>query len=211
MPATNDPLVTAAAIANVVLMAFGTGWYAIIAYREKNTPSPTTWLLFFLATTLSLITYTNGENHNLIANIGNVSDPLTTGAALIVVIKMSRWNDWKEKKDLVVLLCLLATAVIFLFWVKTSEHDAANLAAQSIISIAYVPTLRKVWKSDKDGEPLRAWGMLWLGCAASAYPAFASNGNLFSRVYAIRAIVSVGSLIAVILIARHRAKLKRAC
>lgn len=205
---TNDPFVIAAAVITVSLMVIGTGWYVWLVKKRNAVPSIVTWLLFFLATTLSLATYASGEKHDLINNVANLFDPIITGSALFIILKTGNYARGASKANKG---CLIATGIIFVVWLFTLSHDFSNLAIQSILTIAYIPMIVGILKKGDNNEPIKIWLIMGLGSVVSAYPAFASGSNLLAKIYAVRAVLSVSSLILVILFARYRAKFNRVC
>jgi hypothetical protein len=90
------------------------------------------------------------------------------------------------------LWCLLAVVAIIVFWIITQNHVVANLGVQLILIIAYFPVVRRMLKSNENTEPFIVWIALMIAPVVSLTT---SKGTLAS-VYAIRAIVCTGLLLA---------------
>ncbi|MEK7181098.1 MAG: hypothetical protein AAB738_02060 [Patescibacteria group bacterium] len=189
------------ALAVVLLMGGGTVWYCFKTKKDKITPSLTTWILFSVATSLSLATYIAGKNHNVISNIGNASDVIFTSATLLFVWRSRNWDTQTSTLNK---WCLWAAGATSLFWFITKDHDASNSIAQIILLLGYLPMVRKLWISKENTESAGVWTMFWLGSVASLFPAFTPESNVFAKIYAVRAVVCVSILILLIL----RLKLK---
>ena len=83
---------TAASLAALVLLIIADGWYCFQINRGAIAPALATWLIFGVATTISLVSYLRHprKNSSFIANLGNRVDP-------VIVWVMRVWDEKQEK------------------------------------------------------------------------------------------------------------------
>ena len=139
---------------------------------------------------LSLWMYLESKEHNWVANIGNVFDPIMCWAAVLVLVYCSRqrWGRVVFDFDSVHLACFVLAGIIIVYWALTSSAFLANLALQTVIVVGYVPTWRKLWLAPHNTEPVKVWLIFLFGSLVSLIPAWAGD-NTLAKVYAVRATI----------------------
>ncbi len=183
-----------AALTAVAAMIVGMVLYLLPIVRQSKEKAPVlaTWILFAVASSLSLWTYLHSKNHSVAANVGNAVDPLASWSAVFILAYYS-WRRWRRvvfEFNRVQIGCLIAVGLILIYWFWTSNEMYANLAVQVIIVVGYVLTIRKLRPAPRNTEPIGAWVAIWLGSLISLIPAWASP-NILPKVYAIRAIICI--------------------
>src|SRR3989344_3972659 len=154
--------------------------YVYKIYKHKITPTLSTWIIFFLGTTLSFITYLIAEKHDLSSGILNTIDI----ANVIIVI----------------------TAII-IFGKHTIHFNSFekwylggvgfNIFSQILLCIGYAPTFHILLKNKINTESFTAWGINLVVSILALYPAIV-EGNLLASLYAIRATILISTLIIII-------------
>jgi len=139
---------------------------------DDKAPELATWLLFATGTSLSLATYFRfAETISPLRSALNSADVVGTSIIAIAVITYNRRHPWlkddacveegqkrAEVADRYIrAACFVAAAVVALYWLKTNDHRRANIAAQLIITAAWVPTLRRLFRMRRNSEPIKAW------------------------------------------------------
>lgn len=183
------------------LILFGVTFrYSYLILKHKIVPTLTTWLLFSIASGLSLLTYFSSSNHSISGNIINVMDLVMCWSILISLIivkkKLSLAFSRFEK------VCLVLTGIILLFWLFTKEDVVANLLLQLILTIAYLPTITKLWRAKESQE---SFGM-WLAIVTASFLGFVSGlvqHDLLGSIYAFRSFVSVAVVLVLMIRIRH--------
>ncbi len=165
--------------------------------KRKIQPALAMWVFFTIAVAGSLITYLSEGSFSPLDNILNTSDMVLVGFVTLAILvtgdKTSRFTRFD-------LGCLAAVTAILVFWLFTRQHAAAHLAIQAILVIAYLPVVRRIWKTDRNTEPFAPWiGML----LAAALALLSSKGEL-ATVYAVRAIACTSLLLLLMARAQWR-------
>ncbi len=190
-----DKLVKSAAIATVVTMLVEGMIYVWSMKSLGVRPVFTTWLLFFVASSLSLWTYWSTEKHSVVGNIANVADAFVCAAILTGVIIFEKGNLMGSAFDE---YCLIASVVILVFWRVTKHHTLSNLSLQAVMTIAYLPTFFELWHTAVNTEFLPMWILSWVSSIFALVPARVKKDRL-GTVYAGRGLVLVSVVIWLIL------------
>ncbi|MBI5138867.1 MAG: hypothetical protein HZA95_03660 [Candidatus Vogelbacteria bacterium] len=170
--------------------------YITKAWQRQTSPVLVTWVIFAFATVLALWTALSfGEA--LSVNVPNLLDiPVTWGVAAVLVY---RRRDIKffpaEKLDKwLTALCLVATVVVFVEWLISHDHKHANNCIQVIMSVAYIPTWRGLYKADKNPEAYGVWCVIFIVSALAMLMGFLRGQDVAMK-YGIRATVCVGGVL----------------
>lgn len=167
---------------------------------KKGTVRPilATWLLFSLATVMSVITdYRESGIHDLLANSFNIVDTLACLVVLTILLVFKKYQRGTfttfEK------ICLYAVGIVFIAWLISGQNIVAHLAIQAILLVGYIPTWVHLWRTRKNTESL---GMWFFDFAASAIGLIApiQQGALLPIIYGVRATLS--TLVVIILVFR---------
>jgi hypothetical protein len=166
--------------------------YCILIYKKKIKPALAMWSFFTLAVAMSLITYMAEGNFSLWDNVLNTTDLILVSTVSVMIYiygdKSSRFTSFDKG-------CLVAVALITLFWFITKTHYLSHIMIQGVLVIAYFPVIRRLWQSKENTEPFSVWILLMIA------PVFAllSSKGILAAVYSYRAIVSTGLLIVLML------------
>lgn len=186
---------TAALIAAVLLLSMAAR-YATLTVRGEIQPVLASWLLFALATTLSLWTYLFTDKHSLVSNIGNAIDLVVV--AVIICSILAYGQNIRYKVNGFEWSCFIAATAIAVYWSVTRRHKATNLALQGILTLAYLPMLYHLWLASINTESITAWIIAWLACTSSfAAAKFGEDG--LAMVYAGRAWLLVSATLILII------------
>lgn len=166
--------------------------YGILTYKQKIKPSLAMWVFFTLAVTMSLIMYMADGNYSIWDNILNTTDLLLVFSISVMIYffgdKSSEFTSFDKG-------CLVAVIFIMLFWFVTKTHFLSHILVQTILVIAYFPVIRRLWQSKENTEPFSVWILLMI---APAFSLLSSKG-LLATIYAVRAILSTGILLLLML------------
>ncbi len=190
-----DKLIKSAATATVITMLVEGTLYVWSMGSLGVRPVFTTWLLFFVASSLSLWTYWSTERHSVMGNIANVADAFVCAAILAGVVIFEKGNLMGSAFDE---YCLAASAVILVFWRITKHHALSNLSLQAVMAIAYLPTFFELWHATVNTEFLPMWILSWVSSVFALVPARVKKDTL-GTVYAGRGLVLVSVVIWLIL------------
>jgi len=150
------------------------------------------WVFFTLAVCMSLITYLADGNYSIWDNILNTTDLVLT---LTVSVAIALFGDRTSRFTTFDKGCLVAVVGIMFFWLVTRNHLATNLAVQSILVIAYLPVIKRLFESKSNTEPFSVWILMLIA------PVFAllSSQGLMASIYSWRAICCVALLLILML------------
>lgn len=166
--------------------------YCYLIYKKEIKPALAMWLFFVVAVSISLATYLAQANYSPLDNIFNTSDVLLVSIVMVYVLfrgdKSSRFTRFDYG-------CLVAVALIVVFWIVTGNHLVTNLAVQTIMVIAYFPVVKRMLTDKKNTEPFTVWFATF---SIAGISLFSSKGTLAS-IYAIRAMACTGLLLLLML------------
>ncbi len=174
--------------------------YIYLIKKGKISPALAMWVFFTIAVIGSLLTYLTEGNYGLLDNILNSADLLLVSS---VAIAIAVWGDKSTRFDRFDSCCLIAVLLLIVFWTVTQLHVVAHLSIQLILVIAYIPVVRRLWRSNKNTESF----IMWIGLLLAPIFSLLSSRGVLATVYAVRAIVSTSLLL--LLMARAEFKEKR--
>lgn len=166
--------------------------YCYLTYHKKIQPSLAMWTFFTTAVAMSLATYMAEGDFSLWDNILNTTDLLLVGTISVFILIFGEKSARFDRFDT---FCLAAVAVIAVFWFTTQTHILSHMLIESIMLIAYIPVIRRLWKSKENTEPYSVWILLMI---APVFSLLSSKG-LLATIYAVRAILSTGILMLLML------------
>ncbi|HBL76309.1 MAG: hypothetical protein A2W90_09550 [Bacteroidetes bacterium GWF2_42_66] len=161
-------------------------------YRKRSKPALAMWLFFSLAVTMSLITYLKEGNFGFWDNVLNTTDLVLT---IFVTIAIFFMGDKSSRFNRFDMWCLVAVIAIVVFWLVSQNHLITNLGIQLILVIAYFPVVKRMLTMKENTEPFAVWIALMIAPMISL---ITSKGTL-AAVYAIRAIICTGLLLALMI------------
>jgi hypothetical protein len=175
-------------------------------YKKRVEPTLSTWLIFCSATSLSLASYLSTPNKNYLASALNGADVFTDVLIILTTIFFAA-TGWKIKPfEKYYLLGLIFIAG---FWLFTKDAFNANLLIQSLLVLAYFPTLHNLIKQKRNTESFAVWGIILLSTTFSLYPTFNSwqqKGNYLAFIYSARSFVMISILMILMLNYHHKSK-----
>ncbi|MGB2982493.1 MAG: hypothetical protein WBC63_01370, partial [Candidatus Bipolaricaulia bacterium] len=166
--------------------------YVWLIRKGKISPALAMWVFFTIAVIGSLLTYLAEGDYGLLDNILNTADLVLVGSVSIAILF---WGDRSTRFTRFDLGCLGAVVLIFALWGITRWHAIAHASIQTILVIAYFPVVRRIWNSERNTESFTMWIGLML---APVFSLLSSKGTL-ATVYAVRAIVSTGLLLVLMI------------
>lgn len=173
--------------------------YIWLIRRGRISPALAMWVFFIIAVAGSLLTYLADGEFGLLDNILNTADILLVTS---VSIAIALWGDRSTRFNRFDLGCLLAIIAILIVWAVTREHAAAHGAIQGILVLAYMPVVRRLWRSDRNTESF----VMWVGLLVAPILSLLSSRGGMATVYAVRAIASSGLLLVLMLRTELRAR-----
>lgn len=186
----------AAACLTMAIMLLVAGRYSWLIWKRKVEPVLSTWLLFFIATALSLWTYWSREQHSLTSNIANLADMFVVTAILLSIICFGKEVSLGFKNF--ELWCFASSGIILILWRLSEWHVVSNFMLQGILAVGYVPTFIRLLKAQKNTEAFEIWIGVWLASLIAILPAFQA-GDWVAIVYPARALLSASVMIGLML------------
>ena len=171
--------------------------YVWLIRRGRISPALAMWVFFSIATVGSLLTYLGEGDFSPLDNILNTADILlVSGVAMAILL----WGDRSTRFGRFDLGCLAAVLGIVIVWAFTRQHTAAHSAIQAILVIAYFPVIKRLRPSNRNTESF----VMWIGLMVAPVFSLLSSKGTLATVYAVRAIVSSGLLMTLMLRAEWR-------
>jgi hypothetical protein len=183
--------------AAVIVWLIADSWYCkqILDVRSVVEPALATWVIFGIATTLSLASYLKHANGGqpFIANAANRLDPIVSWMISFVVAFSPRVNvrfSWFD------VACIIAVGVILVAWAITQSALKANLLLNAVICAGYLPTFYRLFCERRNTESFPMWELnLVVGSLFLIAPI--RRKDLLGVVYSARGVLSVGLLLVV--------------
>ncbi|MBF0365908.1 MAG: hypothetical protein HQK50_10080 [Oligoflexia bacterium] len=125
-------------------------------------------------------------------NILNTADVFMCVACTLGIVI---WGDKSTRPNRFDQFLFSVVVLILLFWWFSGNYLLSNLALQSIIVIAYLPVVTRLWSASENSESFWVWGALFI---AAAIALFLSEGML-AKIYALRALLCTFGLILLML------------
>jgi hypothetical protein len=178
-----------------LFIALRYGW---LIRKRKIKPALAMWIFFTIAVAGSLVTYLSAGNYNLLDNILNSTDMLLVVTVSVTIFlygdKSTRFNKFDQG-------CLVAVLGVLAFWALTQNHTMAHVSIQTILVIAYLPVIHRLWQSDENTESFAAW----IGLLVAPIISLFSSKGILATIYSLRAIISTSALLSLMV----RAELKK--
>ena len=162
--------------------------YCILTYKKKIKPALAMWAFFSVAVSMSLVTYMANDHFSVWDNVLNTTDLLLVTTVTVFIYF---FGDSSSKFTRFDKTCLIAVLAITVFWFITKTHFLSHIMIQSILVIAYLPVIRRLFQSKENTEPFSVWILMMIA------PIFAllSSKGILASIYSIRAIASTDLLL----------------
>ncbi len=160
------------------------------------------WIFFTIAVIGSLFSYLGEGNYQPMDNILNTSDIILCSVISLVILF---FGDRQSLFDRFELCCLGIVVVILLFWFFSKAHFITHLALQLILTIAYLPVIKRMWKAGKNTESFLTWILLFI---VSAISLFTAKGIL-AYIYSLRALFCVSFLLFLMIRIEYKIQQKK--
>jgi hypothetical protein len=180
-------------------------WYARKTAGRRINPTLSTWIIFFLGTWLSFVTYLIAGKFDLSSGILNTMDVISITAILTAAIV---WGERGLRFKPFEKWYLVGVAMTVAYGVKTGDAWNSNLFAQGLIAIGYFPTVQKMLGEKRHTESFTMWGIALLAGFIGLYPAVV-DGNPLAILYAVRTIVFVSFILGLMSYYELRSKRTR--
>jgi hypothetical protein len=148
--------------------------------------------MFSTAVGMSLVTYLSSGNFSFMDNILNSVDLIYV---VTISVAIAVFGDTSSKITRFDLGCLIVVLLIVIFWIYTQNHIVTNFLVQSILVIAYFPVVKRLLETKQNTEPF----IIWIGMLIAPFLSLLSSQGMLATVYAVRAIICVGLLLALML------------
>jgi hypothetical protein len=188
----------------LVTTAFAVRYTYQIRKREI-TPTLSTWIIFLLGTGLSLTTYAIAEQRDFASGILNTMD---VAAVTVILIATLIWGQRAVRFKPFEKWYLGGIGAIVSYGLLTGDAWVSNVFTQVLISIGYVPTIQNLLTEKRNVESFTGWGCAVVAGLIALYPAIV-DGNSLAILYALRTVVFVSSIIAVMVYYELRSKKTR--
>lgn len=201
--------ITNVAAITVVLLVFYVGVrYCVKFFRGEIAPRIATWLIFEIGVAMSLASYLAGKDHSLTKAALNAADCIQVTVILFALFlgQRGRKIDFTRNE----LLSLWVSAIAAAVWMITKTGWIGFLGFQTVMSIAYLPTIESLWrwKSGAPPEPMEKWGINILITLIGLVVDISGRRDYLAMVYPLRALILC--IIVVVLIVRWEVKNKTA-
>lgn len=174
----------------ILMLGFG-AWYCYHIYQKTTIPALSTWIIMFIGTSISLVTYLLNSNWNFEGGILNLVDVLITiliiSATLLFSPAKLAFRPFEKKY-------LLISTLIIMFWTITQNTLYTNLLIQVLLLISYFPTIQKLVNEKKNTESFPAWIIAFTAGILAMLPAIQS-GNILPIIYVGRTLLMQGIII----------------
>lgn len=174
----------AASIVVLIIMLFVSLNYSWLVWKGEVQPVLATWLIFFVSTHLSFWTYWSSKKHNFISNIANTVDTIDITIVFLGILVLGKTINLNFNQFEIG--CLVASGIVFIFWRLRGLHEFSNMSIQVIMTIAYFPTLYKLWYAPENSESFVMWTGVVITSLFSLVPAIMDRDKL-AVIYASRA------------------------
>lgn len=188
-----------------IVMIAGALRYIYQIWKREISPTLSTWVIFLFGTGLSLTTYAIAEHHDFRSGILNMMDVASVAMILFATFV---WGNRAvhfrpfEKWYLGGIGAIISYGFIF------GDAWGSNIFAQVLIGIGYIPTAHKLFAEKKNTESFTTWSLAGVAGFLGLYPAMV-DGNSLAMLYAIRTIILVSGLLALMTYYEFRSKKAR--
>ena len=178
-----------AAVMVVILVFYVGASYCLKFLRGKISPRIATWLIFEIGVAMSLASYLAGHDHSLTKAALNVADCFQVTVILLVLLfgRGRRRLDFTPKER----FSLWVSAIAATAWMLTRASWVGFLGFQTVMSVAYLPTLESLWrwKAGDPPEPLDKWAINVLITMIGLVVDLTGKRDYLAMVYPLRALV----------------------
>mgnify|MGYP001584671529 CR=1 FL=1 len=179
-------------LVGLVMMTFAVR-YAYQTWKHEISPTLSTWIIFLLGTGLSLATYAIAEKHDFRSGILNTMDVVMVAMILLATLM---WGKRDVRFKPFEKWYLAGIVAIVGYGLLSGDAWGSNIFTQVLISIGYIPTAQNLLTEKRNTESFTTWSLGIVAGIIALYPAI-SDGNSLAVLYAIRTIVLVSSIIAI--------------
>lgn len=176
----------------LVMMTFAVR-YTYQIWKREISPTLSTWIIFLLGTGLSLMTYAIAEKHDFRSGILNTMDVV---AVMVVLLATIAWGNRDVRFRPFEKWYLGGIGAIVVYGLLSGDAWGSNIFTQVLIGIGYVPTIQNLLTEKRNVESFTGWSCGIVAGLIALYPAMI-DGNSLAVLYAIRTIVLVSSIIAI--------------
>ena len=196
----------ASSIAVAVLALVQACAYALAVKRKRGSPALSTWITWFVGTSMSVITYLLAKQGGFLSGIRILTDPFVV---LIVLTSVLLWGDKTLRFRRFEKWYLLAYGAVALYGLISGDAFQSNLYSQGLIALGYIPTYHKLIKEKRNTEPYTAWILNSIPVLISFLPAIAGHDPL-ALVYASRSCLQTFLMLALMLYYDRRTRREKA-
>lgn len=183
----------------IVLVAGVCSRYSYQVCKKEISPALSTWIIFFVGTFLSFLTYMSSGDTDLQSGILNTAD--TTGDFIIMLSVIAWGKVSKVRFEPFEKYYLYAAGGLVIFWIVSGNPFTSNLLIQVLVSVGYIPTIQKMITEKKNTESFSSWGLYLVVVLVAICPVIAERDTL-AIVYAGRSILTISIILIVMLIYR---------
>lgn len=175
--------------------------YAYWTWRGRTQSATATWILLLMMASFGTWMYWTSPSHSL---TGNVS--FLAGGVNVVIIFMTviatRVRDGTIRQvvfEPVQRICLVGGAIITGAWLVTDrEHTLVSYVLVQLLGVmAYIATMRRLWRFTNTTEPYSLWVAAFVGCLSALYPAIEKH-DVYAWIYLGRATPSTLGMIVLL-------------
>lgn len=182
--------ITNLAAITVVALVFYVGLrYCLKFLRREISPRIATWLIFEIGVAMSLASYLAGHDHSLTKAALNAADcfQVTVIVAVLLVGQGRRKLDFTRRERLSLWVSLVAAVS----WMLTKTGWVGFVGFQTVMSVAYLPTLGSLWRwrSGTPPEPLDKWSVNILITLIGLVVDLSGKRDYLAMVYPLRALI----------------------
>ena len=163
----------------------------------------TTWIIFEVGSTISLVTYFTGKQHSIVSSITNVADGVFIALILGTLYAKHRGEtivfSKNEKR------CLRIAAGALVVWAITRTSWVGVAGFQVVMIVAYFPTFERIQRWERAGapEPVETWSVNALVAIMGVVIAIARN-DYVAMLYPMRAVVLCAVVVTLIVRCKRR-------
>jgi len=178
-----------AAVAVVALVFYVGMRYCLRFLSGETSPRIATWLIFEIGVAMSLASYLAGSDHSLTKAALNLADCFQVTVILLVLLfrQGRRTIEFTSKER----LSLWVSGIAATGWILTKSGWIGFLGFQTVMSVAYLPTLESLWrwKCGKPPEPLDKWSINVLITLIGLVVDLTGKRDYLAMIYPLRALI----------------------
>ena len=188
-----------AAIAVVLLVFYVGTRYCVRILRKEIAPRIATWLIFEIGVVMSLASYLAGHDHSLVKAALNAADSLQVTVILLTLVSAQRGRKIQFTRNELVSLGICCVAAVA--WMVSRTGWVGFLGFQSVMSVAYLPTLESLWcwKPGPSPEPMEKWGINIVIALLGVAVDVTGRHDYLAMVYPARALILCVAVVVLII------------